>query len=204
MKSNKFSKVIESFNRLKKNKVLYTFLTTVLAFNMVIVTSFAWLTLNRKTAVDDIGMGLAVDDTSAVYEAYMYDLEKGAGTDLNADGEKLNVTNIDLNQYDTIFKGQNKYTPVFAKIVLVRSEAMPRTGKVYITVDREEKSAQGEGALTEFTSSIVRFTGFIIPDKADLDVGKDLSAEEYAEKYPEELYSFISDVHKFLCVHYLM
>ena len=104
MKSNKFSKVIESFNRLKKNKVLYTFLTTVLAFNMVIVTSFAWLTLNRKTAVDDIGMGLAVDDTSAVYEAYMYDLEKGAGTDLNADGEKLNVTNIDLNQYDTIFQ----------------------------------------------------------------------------------------------------
>ena len=197
MKSNKFSKVIESFNRLKKNKVLYTFLTTVLAFNMVIVTSFAWLTLNRKTAVDDIGMGLAVDDTSAVYEAYMYDLEKGAGTDLNADGEKLNVTNIDLNQYDTIFKGQNKYTPVFAKIVLVRSEAMPRTGKVYITVDREEKSAQGEGALTEFTSSIVRFTGFIIPDKADLDVGKDLSAEEYAEKYPEELYSFISDEKRF-------
>ena len=197
MKSNKFSKVIESFNRLKKNKVLYTFLTTVLAFNMVIVTSFAWLTLNRKTAVDDIGMGLAVDDTSAVYEAYMYDLEKGAGTDLNADGEKLNVTNIDLNQYDTIFKGQNKYTPVFAKIVLVRSEAMPKTGKVYITVDREEKSAQGEGALTEFTSSIVRFTGFIIPDKADLEVGKDLSAEEYAEKYPEELYSFISDEKRF-------
>ena len=209
MKRINFGKVKATFDRLKKNRLLYTFLTTVLAFNMVIVTSFAWLTLNRKTAVDEMGMGLAVDDTSAVYEAYMYDLEKGAGTNLHKEiivdengtstvkTEPLTITNIDLNQYDTIFKGQNKYTPVFAKIVLVRSEAMPKTGKVYITVEREEKSAQGEGALTKFTSSIVRFTGFVIPDKADLEVGKNLTAEEYAEKYPEELYSFISDEKRF-------
>jgi hypothetical protein len=196
MKIMLFGKIKDAFNRLKKNRLLYTFLTTALAFNLLIVASFAWLTLNRKTAVEDMGMGLAVNNTSAVYEAYMYDLSKGAGTDLNADGEKLNVTNIDLNQYDTIFRGQNKYTPVFAKIVLLRSDAMPKSGTVYITIDRQSGTTD-EGVLSEFTSSIVRFTGFIIPNKADLEVGKDLSTEEYAEKYPEELYSFISTQERF-------
>ena len=211
MKRMFFKKIKDGFNRLRKNRVLYTFLTTALAFNLLIVASFAWLTLNRKTAVDEIGMGLAVDDTAAVYEAYMYDLEKGAGTDLNADGEKLNVTNIDLNQYDTIFKGQNKYTPVFAKIVLTRSREMPKSGKVYITVNRKTEIANegassealsseetaDEGTLTDFTSSIVRFTGFIIPDKADLEIGKDLPEEEYATEYPKLLYDFINTKERF-------
>lgn len=194
MKRMFFGKFKDGFNRFKKNRVLYTIITTVLAFNLLIVASFAWLTLNRKTAVDEMGMALAVDDTTAVYEAYMYDLEKGTGTDLNAEGERLNITNIDLNQYDTIFKGQNKYTPVFAKIVLTRIKDMPKSGKVYITVDRQEDaSSADEGALTDFTSSIVRFTGFIISDKADLEVGKNLPAEQY----PALLYDFISTKERF-------
>ena len=196
MKRMFFGKIKASFNHLRKNRMLCTFLTTALAFNLFIVASFAWLTLNRKTAVDDMGMGLAVDNTSAVYEAYMYDIKTGAGTDLNAEGEKLNITNIDLNQYDTIFRGQNKYTPVFAKIVLLRSEAMPTSGKVYITIDRQSRTAD-EGVLSKFTSSIVRFTGFIIPNKADLEVGKDIPAENYAKEYPNALYSFISSQTRF-------
>ena len=213
MKRSFFGRVKDGFNRLKKNRILYTFLVTVLAFNMVIVTSFAWLTLNRKTDVNNMGMGLAVDDTSAVYEAYMYDLETGKGTNLHKEIEKdengetildenglpkkkvepLTVTNIDLNQYDTIFQGRNKYTPVFAKIKITRSGAMLKDGKVYITIERDETKANPKetelvqkGALSSFTSSILRFTGFVIPNKADLDV------EKNAADPIDALYNFIN------------
>ena len=211
MKRSFFGRVKDGFNRLKKNRILYTFLVTVLAFNMVIVTSFAWLTLNRKTDVNNMGMGLAVDDTSAVYEAYMYDLETGEGTNLHKEIEKdengetildenglpkkkvepLTITNIDLNQYDTIFKAQNKYTPVFARIKITRSEAMPTAGKIYITIERESKTTEQmdkeeEGLLTEYTSSILRFTGFVIPNKADRDV------EKNAADPIDALYNFIN------------
>ena len=186
MKRNVLGTIKNFFNNLKKNRLLYTIFVTAVAFNLVIISSFAWLTLNRKTGAGQMGMSLAVDDTSAVYEAYMYDLEKGAGTDLNADGEKLNVTNIDLNQYDTIFKGQNKTTPVFAKIKITQSQSMPDEGNVYITIERkiqneEQKSSEEKGLLTDYTSSIVRFTGFIIHDKTDL-----------TKTTPETLYEFIN------------
>lgn len=197
MKRTIFGRMKDSFNRLKKNRILYAFLVTVLAFNMVVVTSFAWLTLNRKTDVDEMGMSLAVDDTSAVYEAYMYDLETGKGTNTyvdKEDGNKVkpfNIANIDLNQYDTIFQGQNKYTPVFARIKIIKSQAMPESGTIKITVEREEKVSEKDkdtpsDALTSFTSSIVRFTSFIIHDKADLE-----------KTTPETLYEFINSTDRF-------
>ena len=198
MKRSFFGRVRDGFNRLKKNRILYTFLVTVLAFNMVIVTSFAWLTLTRKTDVNNMGMGLAVDDTSAVYEAYMYDLETGKGTNLHKEivvdengtstvnTEPLTITNIDLNQYDTIFRSQNKNTPVFAKIKITRNKSMPESGIVYITINRDiqntaQKDQEEHGLLTDYTSSIVRFTGFIIHDQADL-----------TKTTPETLYEFIN------------
>lgn len=181
-----FEKFKIGFDRIKKSRVLKTLLLTLLAFNMFAVTSFAWLTINRKLDVDEMGMALAVDDTNAVYEAYMYDLETGKGTDTGPDGEKLNITNIDLNQYDTIFRSQNKNTPVFAKIKITRNQSMPESGKVYITIDRDiqntaQKDKEEQGLLTDYTSSIVRFTGFIIHDQADL-----------IKTTPETLYDFIN------------
>lgn len=193
-----FEKFKIGFDRIKKSRVLKTLLLTLLAFNMFAVTSFAWLTINRKLNVDEMGMALAVDDTNAVYEAYMYDLETGKGTNLHKEivvdengtstvkTEPLTITNIDLNQYDTIFKSQNKNTPVFAKIKITRNKSMPESGIVYITINRDiqntaQKDKEEQGLLTEYTSSIVRFTGFIIHDQADL-----------TKTTPETLYEFIN------------
>ena len=120
MKRNILGTIKNFFDNLKKNRLLYTIFVTAVAFNLVIISSFAWLTLNRKTGVGQMGMSLDVDDTSAVYEAYMYDLKTGKGTNsrkeivVDENGnttvktEPLTITNIDLNQYDTIFKGQNR------------------------------------------------------------------------------------------------
>lgn len=189
MKNAKLGKVKDFFDNLKKHRLLFTLMAVVVAFSMLVVTSFAWFTLNRKTDVGDMGMGLAVDDTAVVYEAYMYDLKNRVGTDKDADGNLLNITNIDLNQYDTIFRAQNKYTPVVARIKIVRNESMPLAGKVYITINRENKDAEGD-SLTAYTSSIVRFTSFIMSDKSDLTTTDDGKIVPITE--PDTLYSLIS------------
>lgn len=189
MKNAKLGKVKDFFDNLKKHRLLFTLMAVVVAFSMLVVTSFAWFTLNRKTDVGDMGMGLAVDDTAVVYEAYMYDLKNRVGTDKDADGNLLNITNIDLNQYDTIFRAQNKYTPVVARIKIVRNESMPLAGKVYITINRENKDAEGD-SLTAYTSSIVRFTSFIMSDKSDLTTTEDGKTVPITE--PDTLYSLIS------------
>ena len=188
MKRNILGTIKNFFDKLKKNRLLYTFFVTAVALNLLIISSFAWLTLNRKAGVGEMGMALAVDDTNAVYQAYMYDLKKGEGTNKNADGETLNITNIDLNQYDTIFKGQNKYTPVFAKIILIRSQSMPKSGTVHITVEREDSGIDLQ-SLTAFSSSIVRFTTFIMSDKSDINITD-----------PALLYDHISTVERFKAI----
>ena len=188
MKRNILGTIKNFFDKLKKNRLLYTFFVTAVALNLLIISSFAWLTLNRKAGVGEMGMALAVDDTNAVYQAYMYDLKNGKGTNKNADGTDLNITNIDLNQYDTIFKGQNKYTPVFAKIILIRSQSMPKSGTVHITVEREDSGIDLQ-SLTAFSSSIVRFTTFIMSDKSDINITD-----------PALLYDHISTVERFKAI----
>ena len=188
MKRNILGTIKNFFDKLKKNRLLYTFFVTAVALNLLIISSFAWLTLNRKAGVGEMGMALAVDDTNAVYQAYMYDLKNGKGTNKNADGTDLNITNIDLNQYDTIFKGQNKYTPVFAKIILIRSQSMPKSGTVHITVEREDSGIDLQ-SLTSFSSSIVRFTTFIMSDKSDINITD-----------PALLYDHISTIERFKAI----
>ena len=148
---------------IKGNRMLFSLVAMLILFNMVVVTSVAWFTMNRDTDADQMGMALAVDDTTAVYKAYMYDLSKGEGTDMINETTALNITNIVLNPYDTIFQGQNIYTPVFARIEIVRSSSMPEEGTVHITVERDPNIS---GA--KYSSSVLRFTALVIPEKGDL------------------------------------
>lgn len=159
---------------LKKSKALTPLIISVVALNLCIVASVAWFTINRRTDADEMGMALAVDDTTAVYKAYRFDMETMKGTDKEAKTEEnpnsgeLNITNIDLNQYDTIFQAQNKYTPAFARIEITRNDSMPESGTVYITIERNDLEAHA-GELELFSSSVVRFTAFIDHDKGDLE-----------------------------------
>ena len=81
---------------LKDSKALTPLIIMILILNMLIAASLAWFTMNRNTDADEMGMALAVDDTTAVYKAYMYDLHKMEGTNMHPDGGELDITNIDL------------------------------------------------------------------------------------------------------------
>lgn len=182
-----FVRVKRAAQLMVQGRALYTFILMMLALNMLIVTSLSWFTMNKRTDSENMGMSLAVDDTTAVYKAFMYDMKLGKGVDTNPEGGVLDITNLDLNQYDTIFRAQNRYTPAFARITLIRSESMPKSGTVTITIDRQDRdTGSGETGLTSFSSSTLRFTGFVIGDKSDLDITN-----------PDKLYSHISTQERF-------
>lgn len=165
MASKVMSALMRGIRFLKNSKALTPFIAGLVALNLCIVASVAWFTLNRKTNAEEMGMGLSIDDTTAVYKAYMFDLETMEGTNLHPDGTELNVTNIDLNQYDTIFRTQNKYTPVVVQIQIVRNTSMSESGTVFITIERESTEALATGGLDMFSSSVVRFTALIDSDE---------------------------------------
>ena len=104
----------------------------------------------------------------------MFDLENMVGVNRimgeNGEYEELNIANLNMNQYDTIFSVQNKYTPAFAQIQITRNKSMPASGTVLITIDRDTDIASfdSDGKLAERISSILRFTAIIDSTKNDL------------------------------------
>ena len=102
-----------TIEQLTKTKFLSAIIGLVVSFSMIITVSLAWFTVNRQTGADEMGMSISVDDTKAVYKVYMYDLDDKEGTNKMPDNvTDLNITNLDLNHYDTIFKTNNKYWTV--------------------------------------------------------------------------------------------
>lgn len=159
---------------LKSGRVLTSFILVLITLFMTVASSLAWITSNRILGSNDMGMGLAVDDTSAIYKVYMYDLEKRVGSDqikINGEYQDLNLYNLHMNQYDTIFKVQNRFTPAFAQIQITKNKSMPDSGTVYITIDRDSKIVGLEegGRLAELISSVLRFTAIIDNTKGDLN-----------------------------------
>ena len=188
---------------LKDSKALSTLIATILILNMIIVASVAWFTLNRQTNANQMGMELAIDDTTAVYKAYMYNLDLGAGTDLvygedgnpekdkNNENVYLDITNLDLNQYDTIFRAQNKYTPAIAKIEITGNNSMPKNGTVHITINGPEpKTTHSSIEQDKLVSSILRFTALIFPADQTFEVNE--QGVNICELDAKHLYDFIS------------
>ena len=163
---------------LKSGRAATSLIALIVSFSMLIVSSLAWLTTNRWLKSEDMNMGLHIDDTSAVYKVYKFDLDKMTGIDRIIHEDKseeiLNIANVKMNQYDTIFIVQNQYSPVFAQIRLSRNSdnsAMPLNGTVYITIQRDTgiDAFDDKGKLAERISSVLRFTAIIDTTMEDLN-----------------------------------
>lgn len=194
----------EALALIRQSRVLSVMLLLILTLALLTTASVAWVTINRKTDSGGMQMGLDVHDAKAVYVAYMYDLSAGMGTNIKSAGtdgdDTLNVTDIDLNQYDTVFKAQNKYTPAFARITLIKSEAMPDDGIVTLTVDRAGAEQTGnsyaavayaeEGDTNPTSSTILRFTAFILGDHSDRTIETDPA--KTSEQKAADLYHLVN------------
>ena len=180
-----YKRIKDFLTIVKQNQATSSLILTILILNLAITASFAWFAINRQTAANDMGMALKVDETKAVYKAYRYSTGDSAGTNLTAEGEELTLNNIVLNQYDTIFSGQNKNTPVFAQITITRNNSMTDDGKLYITITRRHDAGHEE-ELEAISSNIIRFTAFVLPDQSDVD-----------KTTPEALYEHINTPERF-------
>ena len=190
-----------------KKKITYHLVVLVLILNLIITSSFAWLVSNRTATISEAGMALEVDDTSAVYRAYVYDLDKNKGTNQKSDKTIIDVTNLDLNQYDMLFRARNKYTPAFAQIKILGNVSMPDSGTLHVTID-----CLTEGIDTskyEYTSNIARFTAFIIPGDGnpntlppDVIAGTPANPndEESVAQAADTLYKFINTEERYKAV----
>ena len=169
-------KLANALRLLKPGRAITSLIAAMLSLCMMVVSSVAWLTTNRRLKAEEMNMAIAVDDTGAVYRAYMFDLDNMVGIDRikgeSGEYEELSISNLDMNQYDTIFSVQNKYTPAFARIKVTRNTSMPENGTVLITVDRDTSigAFNSDGKLADYISSMLRFTAIIDSTKNDLNI----------------------------------
>lgn len=139
--------------------------------------TFAWLYSNRNVDSLNSNMSLYFDDTTAEYEVFRYDITTSRGTTKDAAGVDLDISNVDLNQYDLIFLKRNRYTPIFARVEITRLQSMPLSGKVYLTVTRTSHddantTSASADPMGNYASSVMRFSGWVSqsydPDPAAL------------------------------------
>lgn len=128
--------------------------------------TFAWLYSNRNVDSLNSRMSLYFDDTTAEYEVFRYDITTSSGTTKDANGVDLDISNVDLNQYDLIFLRRNRYTPIFARVEITRLQSMPLNGKVYLTVSRNNNgdattTSNSDDPMGTYASSVMRFSGWV-------------------------------------------
>lgn len=184
-------------------RLVLSLIAVVVTFCMLVASSVAWLTAKRDLSAEKIDMGLAIDDTSAVYKVYMCDLDTQQGIDrikISEDSdeyEEITLYNLEMNQYDTIFKVQNKYTPAFAQINITRVSSMPESGTVYLTIDRDINISgmTDDGDLAPNVSSVMRFTALIDSSQEDLTKtnANDLYFHINTESFFEEVKNYEGD-----------
>ena len=152
------------------NKTLRKMIMSIVAVMLTgcafVAVTFAWFYSNQNVDSDNNNMSLYFDDTTASYQVYRYDTKLLQGTTNDADGNPLDITDIDLNQYDLVFKARNRYTPIFARVEVVRLESMPENGTIYLTITRnsngdDETHSGEELVMGAFASSVMRFTGWV-------------------------------------------
>ncbi len=147
-------------------KMIMSIVTVMLTGFVFTAVTFAWFYSNRNVDSDNNNMSLYFDDTTASYQVYRYDTKLLQGTTNDADGNPLDITDIELNQYDLVFKARNRYTPIFARVEVVRLESMPESGTIYLTISRnsnnDDSTHSGDSiVMGAYASSVMRFTGWV-------------------------------------------
>ena len=138
--------------------------TLVLALAVIVIGSFAtssygWHASNNKT--DSVGMNVGVNENSfnANFEYLQYDVKQESYL-ISSD-----LSNIDFNPYDLVFRSRNRYTPVVIRIGISGSE-LQSSGQVTVTIRRDTTKPATEIInnkiyMSRFCTSVMRFTPYI-------------------------------------------
>jgi len=121
----------------------------VIAF-LLTASTYAWISTNKHVESNHMALKVDAENATATYTFYRYDIDQGKAVVVN------DLSSIELNQYDQIFQGRNKYTPVIVRIEIesVRLDAT-NGGTVGIVIKRNASHAQN----TSYSSDVLRFSG---------------------------------------------
>lgn len=122
--------------------------------------TFAWINFNESVYSQGNNMNLEFLDVEATYEVYKYDIDTELGVKTDKDGNLLSIADITFNQYDLIFISRNRYTPIFARIQIEKSDSMLSSGHISITISRN-LSINKDHVISDYSSSVIRFSGYI-------------------------------------------
>ena len=138
---------------------LFVLVVTLLYLN----SAFGWFAQNEE--VDGNGMAVTAyqDDVEAEYSHYYYDAKNAVGVGRNS------IDDIQVPQYDLIFRQRNRYTPAVIRVALTGEEDLPQSGTIALTIGRnlaasittdEGTIANGSElpALNNLFSSLMRLT----------------------------------------------
>lgn len=139
---------------------LFVLFVTLLYLN----SAFGWFAMNEE--VDGNGMAVTAyqDDVEAEYSHYFYDAKNATGVGQNS------IDDIQVPQYDLIFRQRNRYTPAVIRVALTGEEDLPQSGTIALTIGRnlaasittDEGRTIANGstlpALNDLFSSLMRLT----------------------------------------------
>lgn len=126
-------------------------------------SAFGWFAQNKEVGGDAMAVTAYQDDVEAEYSHYFYDAKNAVGV-----GED-SITDIQVPQYDLIFRQRNRYTPAVIRVALTGEEDLPQSGTIALTIGRnlaasittdEGTIANGSElpALNNLFSSLMRLT----------------------------------------------
>lgn len=138
---------------------LFVVVALLLYFN----SAFGWFAMNKEVDGDSMAVTAYQDDVEAEYSHYYYDAKNATGV-----GED-SITDIQVPQYDLIFRQRNRYTPAVIRVALTGEEDLPESGTISLTVGRNlaatittDEGTINNGselpALNNLFSSLMRLT----------------------------------------------
>ncbi len=138
---------------------LFVLVVTLLYLN----SAFGWFAQNEQVGGEGMAVTAYHDDVEAEYSHYYYDAKNATGVGLNA------IDDIQVPQYDLIFRQRNRYTPAVIRVALTGEEDLPQSGTIALTIGRNlaasittDEGAIANGselpALNNLFSSLMRLT----------------------------------------------
>ncbi len=121
--------------------------------------SFGWFSSNKSVSGAGMGVGVRRESIDVEFEYFRYDMNGQRYVSAN------DLSAIEFNQYDLVFRSRNEYTPVVIRLAIKKIE-LPESGTLIASIYRDEDvpetttSSAGK-QMSAYSSSVMRFTPFI-------------------------------------------
>ncbi len=138
----------------RHSSFLIHYITLMILLIPLVSATFAWDSLNKENQSGSMALKVDVENATAAYTVYKYDIESNKAVILN------DFTNIALNHYDQVFLDRNKFTPLIIRIEVESEHLNENTGgSLTISIGRNAEHQQG----VNYSSNVIRFSGTLKP-----------------------------------------